>query len=130
MRRQLHARHTEIAQLSARLRHESPNLRIAAARGQLDLAQAAIAAALRKRLEAERSRMALAAGKLDAFSPLATLQRGYAIVTDDSGHVITDAGSVQPGGLIHARVARGRVEARIVKTFSADDSAKDVEPKT
>ena len=127
IRRQLHDRHAEVAQLSARLRHESPNLRIAAARGQLDLARAAIAAALRKRLEAERSRMALAAGKLDAFSPLATLQRGYAIVTDESGHVITDAGSVQPGGLVHARVARGRVEARVVKTFNADDSASDSE---
>jgi exodeoxyribonuclease VII large subunit len=121
MRQQLRDRLTLVAQYSARLRHESPALRIAAARGRLGLAQAAIAAALRKRIQASSSRMALAAGKLDAFSPLATLQRGYAIVTNASGHVVTDAAAMPIGEVIHARVARGRIEARVINSFPADD---------
>ncbi|HEY4366734.1 MAG TPA: exodeoxyribonuclease VII large subunit [Steroidobacteraceae bacterium] len=127
MRQQLRDRHIAITQYSARLRHESPALKLAAARGRLNLARAAIAVALRKRLESERSGLALAAGKLDAFSPLATLQRGYAIVTDASGRVVTDAARLPAGELFHARVARGRIEARVVNTFSTDKSEDKAE---
>jgi len=127
MRQQLRDRQTVVAQYAARLRHESPALRIAGARGRLNLARAAIAASLRRRLQTERSRLELVVGTLDAISPLATLQRGYAIVTDANGRVVTDAGSLPSGELIHARVARGRVEARVVNTFPADDSKDKAE---
>jgi exodeoxyribonuclease VII large subunit len=44
-------------------------------------------------------------------SPLATLQRGYAIVTDATGTVITDAQTVRSGDIIEAKLARGSVRA-------------------
>lgn len=47
------------------------------------------------------------------MSPLATLERGYAIVTDDSGHVLVDSGAVKRGTSIEVRLARGGLDATV-----------------
>ena len=58
----------------------------------------------------------LAAG-LQAVSPLATLQRGYAIVTDaKTGAVVRDAGVVSKNDRIEARLAHGSLQAVVDKT--------------
>ena len=59
------------------------------------------------------------AAKLDALSPLATLQRGFAIVTDSDAHVLTSATDVQPGDRIRARLSDGAVSAEVL---SREDS--------
>jgi exodeoxyribonuclease VII large subunit len=69
--------------------------------------------ALQRRVEASRHRLHLAQQKLDTVSPLATLARGFAVVTQVDGSVITDAGKVSVGDEIRARVARGTVRARV-----------------
>jgi exodeoxyribonuclease VII large subunit len=51
---------------------------------------------------------------LDAISPLATLERGYAIVTRADGSVLQDAAEVRAGDEIEARLRRGSVKARVV----------------
>ena len=66
-----------------------------------------------RRLEQARSRFALATRSLQSLSPLATLERGYAIVFDARGSVVTDAAAVQPGEMIEARLARGRITAKV-----------------
>jgi exodeoxyribonuclease VII large subunit len=49
---------------------------------------------------------------LNAVSPLATLERGYAIVSI-GGDIVRDAATVEPGTLIEARLATGRLRARV-----------------
>lgn len=44
-----------------------------------------------------------------ALSPLATLQRGYAVLQDDAGHVVTSAAGVAEGAAMSVRVADGRI---------------------
>lgn len=56
---------------------------------------------------------------LNAVSPLATLERGYAIVTDAGLHVVTDAAVLAPGAQIEARVARGSVRATVTEVLAA-----------
>ena len=46
-----------------------------------------------------------------ALSPLATLQRGYAVLQDDAGQVITSAAGVPVGHHVTVRVADGRISA-------------------
>jgi exodeoxyribonuclease VII large subunit len=46
-----------------------------------------------------------------ALSPLATLERGYAVLQDDEGRVLTSVGQVAPGSSVQVRVADGRVHA-------------------
>jgi exodeoxyribonuclease VII large subunit len=50
---------------------------------------------------------------LQAVSPLATLERGYAIVSLESGGILRDAADAKPGTIIEARLARGRIRARV-----------------
>jgi exodeoxyribonuclease VII large subunit len=117
VKQQLRHRHALVAQHAAHLRHASPVVRIADAKTRMKIARAAINAALRGRLQQLRRQLAVAGGKLDTISPLATLNRGYAIVTDAGGHVVTDAGALRPGDLIEARVAVGRLSARVERSL-------------
>lgn len=113
MRTRINERRAGMLHLDAVLRQHSPAMRLAAARGRLDTAHTAMSSALRQRLESCHARLEIAARTLDAVSPLATLRRGYAIVTNDAGRVVTDARDIAVGALLHARLAQGAVRARI-----------------
>jgi exodeoxyribonuclease VII large subunit len=52
--------------------------------------------------------------KLDTLSPLATLQRGYAIVSSESSeHIVTSSQDLKPGDRIRARLKSGAVIAEV-----------------
>jgi exodeoxyribonuclease VII large subunit len=72
-----------------------------------------------------KNRLKLAERALLSVSPLATLERGYAIVSDaETGNVLTDASTVEPGSGISARLASGSLEAtvdKVRKKTRADD---------
>jgi exodeoxyribonuclease VII large subunit len=50
---------------------------------------------------------------LNAVSPLATLDRGYAIVLDEHGKILRDAADAADGAIIEARLAAGRIRAKV-----------------
>jgi exodeoxyribonuclease VII large subunit len=58
-------------------------------------------------------RLALAQRALHTVSPLATLSRGFAIVTGADGAVVTEAAAVAVGEPIQARLAHGSLTARV-----------------
>jgi exodeoxyribonuclease VII large subunit len=62
-----------------------------------------------------RKQQALGAsvGKLEALSPLAVLQRGYAVAADGSGEVATSASAFEVGQPITVRFADGAVHATV-----------------
>jgi exodeoxyribonuclease VII large subunit len=101
----------------------SPSLRVAALELRLVAARRGLAHGVRGRLVAQRRRFELAARALDAVSPLATLDRGYAIVADAQGKVLQDAATLRPGDRITARLARGRIAAQVlgVEPVKPDD---------
>jgi exodeoxyribonuclease VII large subunit len=59
--------------------------------------------------------------RVRGLSPLATLQRGYAVVSSEAGDVLTDAGLVTPGDVVRARLAHGTLSATV-------DTSSDTEP--
>jgi exodeoxyribonuclease VII large subunit len=52
---------------------------------------------------------------METLSPVAILERGYALVFDDSGQLVKDATRVKAGEEIRARVARGEIAATVKK---------------
>ena len=70
--------------------------------------------AAQQSLSRAQHRLALAQRALNAVSPLATLTRGFAIVTRAaSGTLLTDVAAVASGEEIEARLARGSLRARV-----------------
>jgi exodeoxyribonuclease VII large subunit len=64
----------------------------------------------------------LAVRALESVSPLATLDRGYAIVSDAaSGRVLSDASKVTKGMTIEARLSSGGLEATVTRTKRGHD---------
>jgi exodeoxyribonuclease VII large subunit len=58
-----------------------------------------------------RTRLDRLTDRLQALSPVAILDRGYALVFDASGTLLKDATRVHPGDEIRARLAKGEVDA-------------------
>jgi len=52
--------------------------------------------------------------QLNAFSPLATLARGYAIVKDEKGKVSTDASTLKVGETIQVTLDKGQLNAKVI----------------
>jgi exodeoxyribonuclease VII large subunit len=105
--------------VNALLLRASPAIRVEAQRIRLVAATRALASGARSTLVSAQRRFQLAARTLDAVSPLATLDRGYAIVTDAAGHVLQDVENLTPGDRVAGRLARGRFTATIVEVASA-----------
>ena len=59
--------------------------------------------------------------RVRGMSPLATLERGYAVVQDDDGHVVTSIDQVQPDQQLQVRVRDGRIHVTVRET-SAEES--------
>jgi exodeoxyribonuclease VII large subunit len=90
------------------------------ARARFDAASSACDAAIDFKLQDGRERLALAAASLDALSPLAVLQRGYAIAQDATGKPLRDAASVKEGDAVSVRLAKGKLATRIERIEATD----------
>ena len=100
-------------QSQARLLRQGPALS-RSARAQLDALWAQLQRRGRELPRLARLRLARAAGALQALSPLAVLERGYAVVTDEHGRAVTDAEQVRPAETIEVRLHRGRLQAEVL----------------
>ncbi len=63
--------------------------------------------------ERKKATLAASVGKLEALSPLAVLQRGYAVAADAKGEVATSAAAFEPGQPIRVRFSDGAVTATV-----------------
>jgi exodeoxyribonuclease VII large subunit len=68
-------------------------------------------APLRASLREARAHFAGIGARLDAASPLALLQRGYVLVTNQAGQPVTSAAAVKPGGRLRLHFGDGEVDA-------------------
>jgi exodeoxyribonuclease VII large subunit len=74
------------------------------------------ARSLRDRTERRRMSLAALRDAMTALSPMATLERGYAVARDARGRILRDAAEVAPGDAVDVVLARGRVDTRIEAT--------------
>ncbi len=108
--------------LEARLLANSPAGRLQELSGRWRIADRALRRSMPDRLQALRVRLAGDARALNTVSPLATLERGYAIVTDtETGRPVRDAAGVETGTRIEARLARGSLIAAVERVDLPDE---------
>lgn len=101
-----------LLRLQGRLRTASPARRLRSDSERAARAAQRLDAAAARLIEQRRQRLSALVGGLEARSPLATLARGYAIVTAaPSGTLVRTPEQVQPGDRIDVRIQGGRVAA-------------------
>jgi exodeoxyribonuclease VII large subunit len=110
-----------LAVAGGRLSRADPVLRLRGEHRHLDALRVLLDARMQARLRERRARLDRAQVLLDSLNPQAVLARGYAIVRDQAGRVLSDAAAVHSGDLIEARLARGSIGAE-VRRVTAHDS--------
>ena len=101
--------------VAAAVRHYDLASVLASMRVGLGAGMAALAGAMRNVLLLHRTRVERLTTGLESLSPLAVLERGYALVFDASGKLLKDASGTEVGQEISARLARGEIVARVTK---------------
>jgi len=104
--------------IAARLERQTPALRLRETVLRVENERTRLLGALRRGIAVRHDRLSGVTHVLDTLSPLATLGRGYAIVTGPRGTIVRDAADLGPGDRIDARLSRGRVVARIESSGS------------
>jgi exodeoxyribonuclease VII large subunit len=108
--------HRRCENVAAAVRHYDARRRLMAIRQRLEAQVASLAAATHTRLLESRGALDRQTASLAALSPVAILNRGYALVFDANGQLVKDAARLKTGDELSARLARGRVRARVTAT--------------
>ena len=101
--------------ISAAIRHYDARLVLRGMRKELDSKTMALVALTRNRLLQHRVRSERLDTALHSLSPLAILDRGYALVFDARGKLLKDVSSLEPGDEVSARLAHGGFQASVTR---------------
>ncbi len=98
--------------LVSRLNAHSPSRQLDALRASLSAAQLRLSNSMDIQLRTAKNRWQIAARALDTVSPLATLERGFAVVKHQDS-VVTHATNLKPGDRISTQVASGVIHSEV-----------------
>lgn len=114
-RSQLQGTNSRLAGLRQRLLLQAPGRRLVEAREQLERQQTLLHKGINRQLALLRQRFVSAATPLHLLSPLATLDRGYAIAFDTERLAVRDAATLSEGDWLNLKFASGEAECRVEK---------------
>src|SRR5947208_11594250 len=100
---------------SAAVRHYDARRVLAGIRKDLASQTGNLSAVMRNVLVIQKSRLERLQHQLKALSPVAILERGYALVFDSGGNLGKSTAQVKSGDEISARLAQGTLTARVEK---------------
>lgn len=120
---QLRQQQAKLQHLQHRLQQQQPRQRLFLWAQRLDELEQRLHTHMRFTLTQAQNRLASSVRALHAVSPLSTLARGYAVVTDQDERIITHANQATPGQRISIKLAQGSLmvqvlESRIQRTVS------------
>jgi exodeoxyribonuclease VII large subunit len=100
---------------SGAVRHYDVRLVVSGVRKELESWTSALVAVMRNVLLQYRVKTERLQTALDSLSPLAILDRGYALIFDSEGKLLKDSRQVQIGDGISARLAHGQIQASVTR---------------
>lgn len=106
--------HRDLRLVHSRLLACQPGIRLQQHQRQLVEHRHRLRRCMESLLQMRRQHLRAAMQMLQGVSPLATLERGYAIVRDADGHVVTQADRVAVDSLVSAQLAQGRLRLKVV----------------
>jgi exodeoxyribonuclease VII large subunit len=113
---------SRLDQAAGRVGAANPRYRLAAVQTRVSRAGDRLEAGMHRFIERLAMRTSLAERGLRSLSPLATLERGYAIVArEEDRSIVTDAAGVAAGTGIVVQLARGSLSAVVSASRPPDD---------
>ncbi len=107
----------DLDRLKARLAASSPHIRLQHLALRLTTVERQLPSAAGRATRRLAVRLELAERRLQAISPLATLERGYSVITTrKKGTLVTRADDVSAGTEVEARLSEGRLLATVLDT--------------
>jgi len=122
--RQISLKRWKLLELSNRLAHCSPQAQLVRWRERLHRYNEALQTAVELALNKCRRKLELMAGKLEALSPFAVLQRGYALVREPlTGKVLTRVGNFTVGQRAEVLLADGKLDVTVNEVMGNDEAS-------
>jgi exodeoxyribonuclease VII large subunit len=112
-REQLEQRRARLRHAAAVLRATQPRRRLAQLRERLQALGQRPQAAVARALKRDALKLGALARSLEAVSPLATVARGYSILTDEHGRLVRSSAQVESGDVLRARLAEGELRLKV-----------------
>ncbi|MEM9978593.1 MAG: exodeoxyribonuclease VII large subunit, partial [Cyanobacteria bacterium P01_D01_bin.2] len=109
----LYQQKTDLQQLELRLQRLHPERRLRQVQQAHTWRTQRLIQALEQRLQTTRSQHQLLREKLATLDPAAVLRRGYGLIKQSSGDIVTQARDLSPGDAISIRLGDGQVEAEV-----------------
>ena len=113
LREQGQQRHTRLERLQNRLLAQHPRAQLPLLARRLAEQDQRLRRAMALTLERKQTSVRHIGRALQAISPLATLDRGYAILFDDAGRVLRSTTTARPGDRLIARLADGELRVKV-----------------
>jgi exodeoxyribonuclease VII large subunit len=110
---QLRQRQTRIAELTAAVLRHDPRRALAQARAQLLAMRSRLDRAMERLAHASAASLTALDARLHSLSPLAVLDRGYALVLSSDGALIRSTAQLASGRAVHTRLADGAFTSRV-----------------
>lgn len=104
----------QLTRLAQRMRH-AVHLRVQGRRHAHVLLASGLAQALRQRVRLQAERLDRAELRLGLLDPRLVLQRGYALVTDSTGHAVVSASQASPGEALKVTLADGSLDVNVAR---------------
>ena len=111
--RRLREERQHLRQLSSRRVMEDPAVMLESGRVLTDSLTQRLLNACERQLRAKREVFVGRCASLDALSPLKVLSRGFSVIKNRNGSVVTDAETLQMGEKINIILAHGSLECRV-----------------
>ena len=115
IRLQIRQKQRDVGDLAGVVLRHDPRQQLAHARGHFDACRARLERTLERSLEASRARLGSLEARLNSLSPLAVLQRGYALVLDANGVLVRSVRQVVPGDAVTTRLSDGAFTSRVTE---------------
>ncbi|MGA3079919.1 MAG: exodeoxyribonuclease VII large subunit [Terracidiphilus sp.] len=110
---QLRQRQNQVADLAAAVLRHDPRRPLAEARERLQALRTRIDRSLERTLRRAAVRIGAVDARLHSLSPLAVLDRGYALVLDAAGGLVRSTNQIAPGDQLVTRLADGAFISRV-----------------
>ena len=112
---QLHQWRAQLHQYTSRLNRFHPEDQVGQLRQQLDSLNHRLELSATHHLTAKQQQLGKITELLDAISPLNTLSRGYAIITDEKDRIVRKTRDIQLNQTVTARVSDGNFDCEVKK---------------